>query len=130
MEEDPQNVINSVRFTLPSGHRLELSSLHITMTPRVFDNLPKLREEIEEIAKRVFPGWKPVILLPNGKVDNHLCLAIFHSGKPIDQDTDAFGSHVLLCWTVANISRPVRELACQGLAHVDWDDSATNWYWS
>lgn len=115
-----------IRFSLPSGRRVELLGFHLEPGWAFGSESP--RPIAEENVSRLYPGGRPVFVgeLEKATEPAWLCVAHLYSDTPAGSDIPANYSWLLVCGPVSNIDAGIRGMVCELLTQVEWEAVATD----
>ena len=123
-----------MRFTLQSGRKVGLESLHIL--PTRFDGTAASQREylssvLSGIVRQFYPdGEVPVaVIWPAGEsIPQTTCIASFTS-EPLGLPAGEGFSYLVVCWFVHYVERSVANIVCEGLSRLDWKENACDYPW-
>jgi hypothetical protein len=115
-----------VRFRLASGRKVELLGFHLEPGWAFAGDTP--RPIVEEVARRLYPNDKPVIVTAPERFQGpaFLCVAYLYSDTPTRRGSSVCYSVLLMCGLVENIDKGVRGIVGDLLSQVDWEVAATD----
>src|SRR6516165_277453 len=124
-----------MRFTLPTGRKVEMQGLHILPTRYGATASVNSREHqgsvLAGIVRQLYPesGVPPTIVWPvHDSIPQVTCIAPFTSGPLGFPEAEGY-SYLVACWFVHYVEKPVANIVCEGLSRLDWERNARDFPW-
>jgi hypothetical protein len=120
-----------VRFQ--SGRRVRLDQLHLLPTmPDWADsrNPTPMEKRFPELVAKFF-GTSEIPFIVKNEGRGYLprtCVALFSSEPMEKYEVMIEHSLLIVCWFTQEVDVPIRQLACEGLAGVDWERHAKDFH--
>jgi hypothetical protein len=118
-----------IRLGSPTGRLVSLRELRISATENYWPGAGRITREqrIREIVASQFNARPLLLRLPNHSwLPPLTCIALFESNAilpQIEQNMPHRYSELVICWFTSQTGS-IRQIACEGVAEVDWEAHA------